>query len=236
VPKGEGRWRQSDFGSRYVAGCSPLHSLSITDHTRAGKDIGYGGDKAEKYMAMVWIPPFCHVLVKWFGQMFATDGTHNMSKHGWRAIPLCVCNSLGNPHPVAMAWATAECLQVMNLVAAHITQHCLDHDFEQHPFGSICDSSVIDPGDAFLQPDWVDDLEEVYVCAPLYRKFVKSVMNGSPDTNSLPAEDLRPGFMSDGGLAFRAFGKEFNLRHVLCKQHLDANNHVGSTTNEYVRA
>jgi hypothetical protein len=193
------------------------------------------GDKAEKYMAMVWIPPFCHIMIKSFGQMFATDGTHNMSKHGWRAIPLCVCNSLGNPHPVAMAWATAECLPVMNLIASHITQHCLLNNYEQHPFGSIHLRSNVDPGDAFLQPDWVDNLDEVFVCAPMYRAFVRSIMDGCADMELLPEVDNRPGFMSDGGLAFRAFGSEYNLRHGLCKQHLDAHNHVGSTNEMYVR-
>jgi hypothetical protein len=198
----------------------------------AGKDVGKTGDaEADLYQAMVWIPPFAHVLVKWFGQLYACDGTHNMSKYGWRAIPLCVVNSLGNPHPVAMVWATSECVSAMMLLADHLSKHlqengCID------PFSVRRDSrkGSVDPRDLCYQPDWDDPLPCQYACAPAYRLFVKSVLDGQPILAHLPQLDDRPCFISDGGLAFRTFSDCLGWRHVLCKKHLSANNSLSSTT------
>jgi hypothetical protein len=172
-------------------------------------------------------------MVKWFGQLYASDGTHNMSKYGWRAIPLCVVNSLGNPHPVGMIWATAECLSAMIVLADHISQHLRENGCP-NPFNARRDSRVqqVDPRDLCYQADWEDPLPAHYACAPPYRLFVKSVLDGQPDFALLPLLDDRPSFISDGGNAFRSFSDCLGWRHVLCKKHLSANNSLTSTTHE----
>jgi hypothetical protein len=202
----------------------------------AGKDVGKTGDaEADRYQAMVWIPPFAHVLVKWFGQLYASDGTHNMSKYGWRAIPLCVVNSLGNPHPVGMVWATAESFSAMTLLADELSKHLQENGCVD-PFSVRRDSRAqhVDPRDLCYQLDWEDPLPGNFACAPPYRKFVQSVLDGAPNIAYLPQLDDRPTFLSDGGLAFRSFAECLGWRHVLCKKHLSANNSLSSTTHESV--
>jgi hypothetical protein len=206
---------------------------SLFNHD-AGKDIGKTGDaEADLYQAMVWIPPFAHVLVKWFGQLYATDGTHNMSKYGWRAIPLCVVNSLGNPHPVGMIWATSECHSAMILLADHLSQHLQENGCVD-PFSLRRDSRSphVDPRDLCYRPDWEDPLPSNYACAPPYRLFVNSVLTEQPILADLPPLDERPTLISDGGLAFRSFSECLGWRQVLCKKHLSANNSISSTTHK----
>jgi hypothetical protein len=78
----------------------------------AGKDLGKT-DEAEKYQALIWVAPYAHILIASYGQAYSADGTHCMSIHGWRAIPLCVLNSLGNPVAIGIAWAPTENAGVM---------------------------------------------------------------------------------------------------------------------------
>ena len=184
---------------------------------------------------MIWVPPFAHVLVNWFGQLYATDGTHNMSKYGWRALPLCIVNSLGNPHPIGMIWATAESLAPMILLADHLSQHLQENGCVD-PFSTRKDrrEQHVDPRDLCYEPDWDDPLPCEYCCAPIYRAFVKSLLDGTPNLDFLPLPDPRPILISDGGLAFRSFAECLGWRQVLCKKHLSANNSLTSTMHEYV--
>ena len=213
-----------------------VYTVCIYFNHDAGKDVGKTSDaEADRYQAMVWIPPFAHVLVKWFGQLYTSDGTHNMSKYGWRAIPLCVVNSLGNPHPVGMVWATAESFSAMTLLADELSKHLQENGCVD-PFSVRRDSRAqhVDPRDLCYQPDWEDPLAAQYACAPPYRKFVQSVLDGAPNIAYLPQLDDRPTFLSDGGLAFRSFAECLGWHHVLCKKHLSANNSLSSTTHESV--
>ena len=157
--------------------------------------------------------------------MYATDGTHNISLNGWRAIPFCVNNSFGNPVPCAMAFATSENSDVLALMVRLVNKNCKEHDV-QSPFDQEYDPSHVDPRDQLPE----DPLEANYICAPEWRPFVDSMLRGATRYDLLPDDDDRPTFMSDGGTAFGTFAQQFNLRHTLCKQHLSAHNHLGSTS------
>ncbi len=53
----------------------------------AGRDLGKSGDDADKYFGLIWIAAYAHVLIKQFGDLYTTDGTHKISYLGWRAVP-----------------------------------------------------------------------------------------------------------------------------------------------------
>jgi hypothetical protein len=192
-----------------------------------GKDIGKTDpEDAEKYFGLVWIAPFCHILVERYGDMYTTDGTHGVSVNNWRAIPLCVVNSLKNPFPVAMAFATSENAAVLAFMARQIHKQCADHGITS-PFSQDCDpADQMSRLQALPNPDALD---EVFICMPEWRAFVHSVMQRQADVALIPNARIRPSFMSDGGPAFAAFAKSFRLWHVLCKMHLSALNTVGGS-------
>ena len=192
-----------------------------------GKDIGKTGEEAEKYFGLVWIAPFCHVLVHHFGDMYCTDGTHGVSLNNWRAIPFCVVNSLKNPFPVAMAFCTSENAAVLAFMAREIHKKCQEHNVTS-PFGDEnIDPTAMNRAQPPL-PD-ADVLPENVICMPEWRAFIHSLMQGQANFDLIPAIVPRPSFMTDGGPAFAAFAKQFHLWHVLCKMHLSALNTVGTS-------
>ncbi len=206
----------------------------ITSCIIAGKDLGKT-DEADKYQALIWVAPYAHILLVKYGQAYSADGTHCMSVHGWRAIPLCVLNSLGDPVALGIAWAPTENTGVMSLLCRQIADHCRKNGvrcpFEQERPKGSCDSR-----DIYMSPDWVDPLAKDIICFPPLRAFVQSVFSNAADTGLIPEVDNRPTFMSDGGLAFRNLSDMFNLHHLLCKKHLFALDHLGSTSDKFVIA
>jgi hypothetical protein len=192
-----------------------------------GRDIGKTGEEADNYFGLVWIAPFCHMLVDHFGDMYTSDGTHGISVNNWRAIPFCVVNSLKNPFPVAMAFCTSENAAVLAFMAREIHQKCKEHNV-QSPFGEDdFDPSAMNRVQPPL-PD-TDVLKETFICMPEWRAFVQSLIQGQANFELIPATLVRPSYMTDGGPAFAAFAKQFHLWHVLCKMHLSALNTVGSS-------
>ena len=87
-----------------------------------------------------------------------------------------------------------------------------------------------------MKPDWVDPLDKDIICYPPLRAFVKSVFDNDIDIQLIPDVDDRATFMSDGGPAFRNMSGVFNLHHLLCKKHLYAHDHLGSSSDKYVFA
>jgi len=190
----------------------------------SGRDIGKLGDEADKYVALIWVPPYAHVLVEKFGDLYSTDGTHNISSLGWRSIPLCVHNSLGNPHAIALAFATSENSDVMALMARGVNEVCVANGVPP-PFATEHDRTFVDDRDRICD----DDLDENCICSREWRPFIHSVLQKKTDVLAIPPPDHRPTFLSDEGSAFKVFAKVFNLRHVWCKMHLAANNHLGTS-------
>jgi hypothetical protein len=158
-----------------------------------------------------------------------------MSIHGWRAIPLCVLNSLGNPVAIGIAWAPTENTGVMTLLCRQIAVQCQKYGVPC-PFEQERPKGFSDPRDLHMAADWVDPLSNDIICFPPLRAFAKSVLESAPDTSLIPEVDDRATFMSDGGLAFRNLSDLFYLHHLLCKKHLYALDHLGSTADKYVLA
>lgn len=199
----------------------------------AGKDLGKTDvDDAEKYQAMIWVAPYAHIFIRSYGQAFALDGTHCMSEHGWRAIPLCVLNSLGNPIPIGIVWAPTENATVMILLCRQIAIHCETNGVDC-PFKHEYPKNHQDSRDLWKSPDWHDPLENNdVICFPPLRHFVKSVLDGNPRELKIPEVDGRANVISDGGSAFRLMADVFNINHLLCKKHLSANNPLTSSLDE----
>ena len=209
---------------------TPLSALSTTQFQHvAGKDVGKSGDDAEKYQALIWVAPYAHIMIQQYGQAYTADGTHCMSKHGWRAIPWCVLNSLGNPVPIGMAWAPSENANAMILLCRHVAEHCKVHGIKC-PFEHEHPQDFKDSRDLYMAADWVDLLDDDIICFPPLRNFVHSALLGIPDRCKIPPVDDRATACTDGGPAFRIVADLFNMHHLLCKKHLYANNHLGSTT------
>jgi hypothetical protein len=155
-----------------------------------------------------------------------------MTLHGWRAIPLVVLNSLGNPVPIGIAWAPSENTAAMTLLCRHIAAQCQKNGVDC-PFLHERPKELTNPLDVFMTADWEDPLTANVICYPPVRAFVASVLAGKPDISLLPAaDDSRSTFMSDGGLAFRVMADVFNLNHLLCKKHLAGNSPLASTNNK----
>jgi hypothetical protein len=192
-----------------------------------GADIGKtDSETAEKYFGLIWIAPYCHILVDHYGDMYCSDGTHGISVNNWRAIPLCVLNSLKNPHPVSMAFCTSENTAVLAIMARLVHEKCKEHNV-MSPFGEDVDS---ESWKRHTKPLDADLLHEKFVCVPEWRAFVHSLLDRQPRFELIPNLQLiRPTYMTDGGGAFAAFANQFTLWHVLCKMHLSALNTVGSS-------
>jgi hypothetical protein len=194
-----------------------------------GKDIGkIDTENADRYYGLVWIAPYCHILVHHYGDMYTTDGTHGISVNNWRAIPFCVVNSLKNPFPVAMAFCTSENASVLAFMARQIHDQCKEHNVKS-PFGQEdWDATSMNRFQPPM-PD-ADVLHEKFICVPEWRVFVHSLQQRQPSVELMPDTlSLRPSFITDGGPAFAAFARQFHLWHVLCKMHLSALNTVGSS-------
>ena len=191
----------------------------------AGKDLGKQGDDALKYFGLIWIPSYSHILCKQFGDMYTTDGTHKISHLGWRAMPICVVNSLGNPHAVAMIFCTTENSDVLIYALKKLGHHCQINGVIS-PFSTSFPADHVDARDIPVS----DNLDEAWICSPDWRNFVDSVLHGTADLDLIPDPDARSSWITDQGPAFLIVGKTFNLRHVLCKMHLDSHNHLGSTS------
>ncbi len=175
---------------------------------------------------MIWVASYAHILVKQFGDLFTTDGTHKLSRLGWRAIPICIVNSLGNPHAVCMAFCTSENSDVIVNVLSRLDDHCKKNGVLS-PFCTIHPHNHVDVRDLPV----TDDLDESWICSPEWRNFVHSVLQSNADVTLIPNPDVRTTWITDQGPAFLVVGRIFNLRHVLCKMHLSANNSLGSTSN-----
>ena len=191
----------------------------------AGRDLGKTGDDADKYFGLIWIAAYAHVLVKQYGDLYTTDGTHKISYLGWRAVPICVVNSLGNPHAICMIFCTSENSDVIVHALKKVGVHC-ELNGVISPFSTTHPHNHADIRDLPV----CDDLDESWICAPDWRNFVHSVLQGQTNCDLIPAPDSRPTWITDQGTAFMVVGNIFNLRHVLCKMHLAANNHLGSTS------
>jgi hypothetical protein len=191
----------------------------------AGRDLGKLGDDADKYFGLIWIAAYAHILIKQFGDLYTTDGTHKISNLGWRAIPICVVNSLGNPHAACMIFCTSENSDVMIRALKKLAEHC-DQNGVTSPFSTTYSHDHVDSRDLPV----CDELDESWICSPAWRNFIHSVLQGHPNFDLIPAPDLRSTWITDQGTAFMVVGRMFNLRHVLCKMHLAANNHLGSTS------
>ena len=192
-------------------------------------------DEAEKYQALIWVAPYAHLLIQKYGQAYAADGTHCMSVHGWRAIPLCVLNSLGSPVAIGIAWAPTENAGVMTLLCRQVVVQCAKYGVPclfQHE----CPKGFSDPRDLHMAPDWKDPLPQDIICFPPLRTFVNSVFQNAHDNGLMPVVDDRATFMTDGGPAFRNLSELFDLHHLLCKKHLYAHDHLQSTSDKYVFA
>ncbi len=192
-------------------------------------------DEADKYEALIWVAPYAHLLIQKYGQAYGADGTHCMSVHGWRAIPLCVLNSLGSPVTVGIAWAPTENAGAMTLLCRQVAHQCEKYGVicpfqHEHPKG------FRDSRDLYMAPDWQDPLPKDIICFPPWRAFVNAVFQNLPVFGLIPEVDDRATFMTDGGPAFRNLSDVFNMHHLLCKKHLYAHDHLGSSSDKYVFA
>jgi hypothetical protein len=187
-----------------------------------GKDIGKNDEEdASKYFGLVWIAPFAHVMMQNYGDMLTTDGTHGFSVNNWRAIPLCVVNSLGSPIPVAMAFCTSESTAILSIMMRQVHQECLDNGVKS-PFSEKS-------GDPENCEETTDPLDEQFICPPEWRHFLHGVLEKDTNFELMPDFDVpkRASFVTDGAPAFAAVARKFDLEHVLCKMHLSSHNTVG---------
>jgi hypothetical protein len=193
-----------------------------------GRDIGKNDEEnASKYFGLIWIAPFAHVMMEMYGDMLTTDGTHGFSVNNWRAIPLCVVNSLGSPIPVAMAFCTSENTAVLSIMMRQVHQVCIDNGVKS-PFSEKTDSTA--PTVSESSEESTDPLDENFICPPEWRTFLHGVLAKETDFGMMPDVNVpkQATYFTDGAPAFAAVSHNFDLDHILCKMHLSAHDTVGN--------
>jgi hypothetical protein len=116
------RARAKIFGGN---GCSDTaHLLQQQAERRALGDIyelHYTKDGSLSHI--VWVSSFAHLLVQYF-DYFLCDGTHGISKYGWKFMPLCIVNSGDWIFPFAAVFGLEEDANSLKLLHAAIHAHC----------------------------------------------------------------------------------------------------------------
>jgi hypothetical protein len=190
-----------------------------------GHDLGKTGLDAEKMVGCIWIAPYAHLLVEPYGDLFCTDGTHGMSQYGWRAMPFCTANSLDNPHPLFVVFATSENADVMCLAVQHLYAHLVEQGVDFPQFAKECEADEVE-----LEEE-EDDLPEQYICPSEWRTFIQKALeklenNAGVELPPMPTPDSRPTLLVDGGTGLDLLGRRYCMGKVECKTHLDSHNHI----------
>jgi hypothetical protein len=83
---------------------------------------------------IVWVSSFAHLLLAYF-DYFLCDGTHGISKYGWKFMPLCIVSSGDWIFPFAAVFGLEENAESLKLLHAAIRLHCLNKGVPCPPFG-----------------------------------------------------------------------------------------------------
>jgi len=83
---------------------------------------------------IVWVSSFAHLLVAYF-DYFLCDGTHGISKYGWKFMPLCIVNSGDWIFPFAAVFGLEESSHSLKLLHAAIRAHCEKNGVSCPAFG-----------------------------------------------------------------------------------------------------
>ena len=77
--------------------------------------------KTRRYV--FWVAKYAHLCAMYFDYLLM-DGSHGISKHGWKYIPLCIKTSGGSIVPICAVWGleedTASMLKMLDLVRGHL--------------------------------------------------------------------------------------------------------------------
>ena len=76
---------------------------------------------------VVWVSSFAHLLVQYF-DYFLCDGTHGISKYGWKFVPLCIVTSGDWIIPIGAVFGLEEDTESLSLLHAAIRAHCGKHN------------------------------------------------------------------------------------------------------------
>jgi hypothetical protein len=83
---------------------------------------------------IVWVSSFAHLLIAYF-DYFLCDGTHGISKYGWKFMPLCIVSSGDWIFPFAAVFGLEESAESLKLLHAAIRAHCEKNGVPCPPFG-----------------------------------------------------------------------------------------------------
>ena len=83
---------------------------------------------------LVWVSSFAHLLLAYF-DYFLCDGTHGISKYGWKFMPLCIVTSGDWIFPFAAVFGLEESAESLKLMHAAIRAHCERNGVPCPPFG-----------------------------------------------------------------------------------------------------
>ena len=83
---------------------------------------------------IVWVSSFAHLLLAYF-DYFLCEGTHGISKYGWKFMPLCIVSSGDWIFPFAAVFGLEESAHSLKLLHAAIRRHCANKGVPCPPFG-----------------------------------------------------------------------------------------------------
>ena len=140
-------------------------------------------------------------------------------------MPFCTANSLDNPHPLFVVFATSENADVMCLAVQHLYAHLVEQGVDFPQFAKECEADEVEVEEE------EDDLPEKYICPPEWRTFIQKALeklenDASVELPPMPTPDLRPTLLVDGGTGLDLLGRRYCMGKVECKTHLDSHNHI----------
>jgi hypothetical protein len=191
-----------------------------------GKDLGKTGAEEDKLMGIIMVTPFAHLIVQAYGDLFCADGTHGMAHYGWRALPICCCNSLDNPHPAVLLFATSENADILCLGTRQLRALLRDKGIPFEIFANELDDDEAATAEDSSATEDESTLDEKFICPPAWRCFIEAVLDGNADAVPMPMLKPTPTLLVDGGTAFDLYGRRFSFNKKECKLHLDSHNHI----------
>jgi hypothetical protein len=82
---------------------------------------------------IVWVSSFAHLLIQYF-DYFLCDGTHSISKYGWKFMPLCIVTSGDWIFPIGAVFGPVEDSESLKLLHESIRQHLKEKNVDSTAF------------------------------------------------------------------------------------------------------
>jgi hypothetical protein len=167
-----------------------------------------------------------HLFVAFF-DYFLCDGTHGISKYGWRFIPLCILTSMGAVLPMGAVFGLNEDHKSLDKLHEACERHLLAHGMDISCFKRKMAHAPHAPPVAPHPPssrEWAAANMHNWMYPPEWEEFLVELLRDGATGEVLkaliPALKDASVMHTDGGSAFPLTAKAFDRSHTLCSKHM----------------